>query len=45
MRAGRIIGVLIIIQMVAGAIVNFALEAPLFDAPGRWHSGLSRWRS
>jgi hypothetical protein len=33
-RAGRIVGLLIIIQMVAGAIVNFALEAPLFDAPG-----------
>jgi Domain of unknown function (DUF4386) len=33
-RAGRIIGVLIIIQMVGGAIVNFTLEAPLFGAPG-----------
>ena len=33
-RAGRIIGVLIIIQMVGGGIVNFTLEAPLFGAPG-----------
>ncbi len=33
-RAGRIIGVLIIIQMVGGIVVNFVLEAPLFDAPG-----------
>ena len=33
-RAGRIIGVLIIIQMVGGAIVNFTLEAPLFGAQG-----------
>lgn len=33
-RAGRIIGVLIIIQMVGGAMVNFTLEAPLFGAPG-----------
>ena len=33
-RAGRIIGVLIIIQMVGGALVNFSLEAPLFGAPG-----------
>jgi hypothetical protein len=33
-HAGRIIGVLIIIQMVGGGIVNFALEAPLFGAPG-----------
>jgi Domain of unknown function (DUF4386) len=32
--AGRMIGVLIIIQMVAGGIVNFVLEAPLFGAPG-----------
>jgi hypothetical protein len=33
-RAGRIIGVLIIIQMVGGGLVNFTLEAPLFGAPG-----------
>jgi hypothetical protein len=33
-RAGRIVGVLIIIQMVGGGFVNFALEAPLFGAPG-----------
>jgi hypothetical protein len=33
-RVGRIIGVLIIIQMVGGVIVNFVLEAPLFGAPG-----------
>jgi hypothetical protein len=33
-RAGRIIGVLIIIQMLCGGIVNFVLEAPLFGAPG-----------
>jgi hypothetical protein len=32
--AGRIIGVLIIIQMVGGGVVNFTLEAPLFGAPG-----------
>src|SRR5579885_3229160 len=33
-RAGRIIGVLFLIQMVGSAIVNFVLEAPLFGAPG-----------
>jgi hypothetical protein len=33
-RAGRIIGVLIIAQMVGGGTVNFTLEAPLFGAPG-----------
>jgi Domain of unknown function (DUF4386) len=33
-RAGRIIGVLIIIQMIGGGMVNFTLEAPLFGAPG-----------
>jgi hypothetical protein len=33
-RAGRIIGVLILIQMVLGVAVNFALEAPLFGTPG-----------
>jgi hypothetical protein len=33
-RAGRIIGALIIIQMIFGVMVNFVLEAPLFDAPG-----------
>ncbi len=34
LRAGRLIGVLIIIQMVGGIMVNFVLEAPLFGAPG-----------
>lgn len=33
-RAGRIIGILIILQMIGGVVVNFVLEAPLFDAPG-----------
>jgi hypothetical protein len=33
-RAGRIIGVLILIQMVGGGLVNSVLEAPLFGAPG-----------
>jgi hypothetical protein len=33
-RAGRIIGVLILLQMVGGVMVNFVLEAPLFAAPG-----------
>jgi hypothetical protein len=33
-RAGRIIGILIIFQMVAGILVNFVLEAPLFGKPG-----------
>ena len=33
-RAGRIIGILIVIQMVGGTMVNFVLEAPLFGAPG-----------
>ena len=33
-RAGRIIGVLIIIQIVGGGMVNFTLEAPLFGEPG-----------
>jgi len=33
-RAGRIIGVLIILQMVGGVMVNFVLEAPLFGTPG-----------
>ena len=33
-RAGRIIGVLIIMQMVGSALVNGVLEAPLFGAPG-----------
>jgi hypothetical protein len=33
-RAGRIIGVLIIIQLISGVVVNFVLEAPLFGAPG-----------
>jgi hypothetical protein len=33
-RAGRIIGVLILLQMVGGFMVNFVLETPLFAAPG-----------
>jgi hypothetical protein len=33
-RAGRIIGVLVIVQMIFGVLVNFVLEAPLFDPPG-----------
>jgi hypothetical protein len=33
-RAGRIIGVLIVLQMVGSAMVNGVLEAPLFGAPG-----------
>jgi len=33
-RAGRIVGVVIIVQMVAGFLVNFVLEAPLFGTPG-----------
>jgi hypothetical protein len=33
-RAGRIIGVLMILQMAGSGVVNFVLEAPLFGAPG-----------
>jgi len=33
-RAGRIIGAVIIVQMVGGFLVNFVLEAPLFGTPG-----------
>jgi len=33
-RAGRIIGVLIILQMIGGWLANFRLEAPVFAAPG-----------
>ena len=32
--ASRIIAVLILTQMVSGALINFGLEAPLFGAPG-----------
>lgn len=32
--AGRIIGVVIISQMILGVLVNFVLEAPLFGTPG-----------
>jgi hypothetical protein len=32
--AGRLTGVLILIQMVGGAVVNFVLAAPLFGSPG-----------
>lgn len=31
---GRIIGVLLLVQMLAGITVNFALTAPLFESPG-----------
>jgi hypothetical protein len=33
-RVGRIIGILMIVQMVGSAMVNGVLEAPLFGAPG-----------
>src|SRR5262245_10500158 len=33
-RAARIIGALILLQMVGGGLVNFVLEAPLVGAPG-----------
>jgi hypothetical protein len=33
-RAGRLIGVCIVIQMALGPLVNFVLEAPLFGPPG-----------
>src|SRR5437764_9039254 len=33
-RAGRIIGVFIIIQMIGSGMVNFVMEGPLSDAPG-----------
>ena len=32
--AGRTIGVLVLAQMVGGALVNFVIAAPLFGAPG-----------
>ncbi len=32
--AGRIVGVLILAQMVGGVLVNFVLTAPLFGSPG-----------
>ena len=32
--AGRIVGVLILAQMVGGVLVNFTLTAPLFGSPG-----------
>jgi hypothetical protein len=34
LRAGRLIGALILIQMVCSVLVNFVLEAPLFGTPG-----------
>jgi len=34
MRAGRIIGALILAQMIGGYVVNFALVGPVFDPPG-----------
>jgi hypothetical protein len=33
-RAGRIVGVLILIQMAGGIVLNFNLESPLFGTPG-----------
>jgi hypothetical protein len=33
-RAGRIIGILLLLQMLGSAVVNFGLESPLFDPPG-----------
>jgi len=33
-RASRIIGALILAQMVGGVLVNFVLTAPLFGVPG-----------
>ncbi len=33
-RAGRVVGAILLVQMVGGAMLNFVLEAPLFDAPG-----------
>ena len=33
-RAGRVIGVLIAVQLVGGFLVNFVLEKPIFGAPG-----------
>ena len=33
-RAGRVIGVFIIIQMIGSGIVNFVMEGPLSEAPG-----------
>ena len=32
--ASRVIGLLVLAQMVAGPLVNFVLAAPLFGAPG-----------
>lgn len=43
-RVGRVIGVLIIIQMVGGFLVNFVLEAPLFGAPGFLENAASHSR-
>src|SRR6185437_10030164 len=33
-RAGRIIGILLLLQMLGSAVVTFGLEAPSFDPPG-----------
>jgi Domain of unknown function (DUF4386) len=33
-RAGRIVGVIILVQMVGGFLTNFVLEKPLFGSPG-----------
>lgn len=34
MSAGRVVGLLILVQMVAGMLVHFVLTAPLFGVPG-----------
>jgi hypothetical protein len=33
-RAGRLVGLVIALQMIGGFVVNFVLEAPLFGTPG-----------
>lgn len=33
-RAGRLIGLVVLTQMVGGFVINFVLEAPLFGTPG-----------
>lgn len=33
-RAGRIVGAIILVQMIGGVLANFVLEAPLFGSPG-----------
>jgi hypothetical protein len=43
-RAGRIIGLLIVVQIVGSALVNFVLEAPLFGTAGFLASAASHSR-